>query len=186
MAGRKASDTGHGRGGLTELEGAVLGNLAQEGPGTAYRVRMCFADSPSAVWSGSAGAIYPLLQRLEKRGLLRSTAVRQGQRAGREYTLSAAGRVALRTWLTDTAAAADLGFDPLRTRGLSLSTLGVAQRRKFLASVRKELQAQRDAIRGRARVGQVTPDEASVNRGVILQIEAKLKWLDELEKPVGR
>jgi len=165
---------------LTELEGAVLGHLQREGPCTAYRVRMSFAASPSAVWSGSAGAIYPLLQRLERRGLVRSVAVRQGKRDGREYRLAPAGRTALRTWVADAVAAADPGFDPLRTRGLSLAALTPAQRLRFLQGVRRELEEQRAALRQRAVEATDAPEDSMVNRGVLLQIQAKLQWLKEI------
>ena len=57
----------------SELEGAVLGVIWQEGPCTAYTIRKQFVASPSPQWSGSAGAIYPLVRRLEKKRLLALT-----------------------------------------------------------------------------------------------------------------
>jgi len=44
----------------------------------------------------SAGTLYPLLHRLEKRGLLTSKAERAGQRARRIYAITPAGRHALK------------------------------------------------------------------------------------------
>src|SRR5262245_13459166 len=46
---------------LTELEGTALGVIWAGQPCTPYRVRRVFLDSPSPSWSGSAGAIYPLI-----------------------------------------------------------------------------------------------------------------------------
>ncbi|MGD8396512.1 MAG: PadR family transcriptional regulator [Candidatus Eiseniibacteriota bacterium] len=175
-----------GRRQLTELEGAVLGEVARDGPCTAYRVRMAFAGSPSAVWSGSAGAIYPLLRRLEERGLVVSRAVRQGRRAGRTYALSRTGRAALQRWLADAGAAVDPGFDPLRTRGLYLSRLPADRRQRFLAGVRQGLETQRQQLRAELRAEtHATRDDALAARSVILQIQAKLRWLDEVERAGG-
>jgi DNA-binding PadR family transcriptional regulator len=44
----------------------------------------------------SAGTLYPLLHRLEKRGLLRSNGQRSGPRIRRVYRITPAGRSALR------------------------------------------------------------------------------------------
>jgi len=44
----------------------------------------------------SAGTLYPLLHRLEKRGLLRSVAERSGRRRRRVYQITPAGRQSLK------------------------------------------------------------------------------------------
>src|SRR6185436_18926108 len=72
----------------TDLEQTVLGIVWRDGPCTPYHVRSVLLRSPSSHWSGSAGAIYPLVKRLEARGLARSRAVRTGRRAGREVELT--------------------------------------------------------------------------------------------------
>ena len=72
---------------LSELEYVVLGVVRQEAPCTPYVIRQVFAHSPSSYWSGSAGAIYPLVRRLERRGLLESTERRRGSRTSRECRL---------------------------------------------------------------------------------------------------
>jgi len=43
----------------------------------------------------SAGTLYPLLHRMEQRGLLRSTAQRAGRSTRRVYRITSAGRMAL-------------------------------------------------------------------------------------------
>src|SRR6476659_7226575 len=58
---------------LTELEQCVLGVIWRDGPMTAYEIAALFTKSLSPYWSGSAGAIYPVVQRLRKRGLVRGT-----------------------------------------------------------------------------------------------------------------
>ena len=65
---------------LTELEGAALGVVVRDGPCTSYVVKEMFRGSPSEFWSGSAGSIYPLMRRLEERGLVASKRGSTGRR----------------------------------------------------------------------------------------------------------
>jgi DNA-binding PadR family transcriptional regulator len=53
---------------LTDLEGAVLADVATRGTATSYAVAQTFSQSPSEYWSGSAGAVYPLVKRLTATG----------------------------------------------------------------------------------------------------------------------
>jgi hypothetical protein len=46
---------------LSELEAAVLGLVWSDGPCTAYAVRRTVQNSLSTQWSGSAGAVYPVV-----------------------------------------------------------------------------------------------------------------------------
>src|SRR5262245_55796846 len=103
---------------LSELEGAVLGYIWKHGPCTAYSVRKIIGDSPSSHWSGSAGAIYPLLDRLHRRRLIASRHTPTGNRSAWLVSLAPKGRTLLNAWL---APALDrdilsMAADPLRTR----------------------------------------------------------------------
>ena len=113
----------------SELEGTVLGVVWMLESCTAYAVRGVFRDSPTANWSASAGAIYPLMRRLEERGLLVSESRQQGQRPSRLYRVTRAGLSALRGWIGPpiTPATVALPPDPLRAR---LRFLGALPRRR--------------------------------------------------------
>ncbi len=119
---------------LTELEGAALAIVAREGPMTPYAVKEAFRNSPSEFWSGSAGAVYPLISRLEKRKLISAKADKADGRARREFSITAAGRAAMKDWLVDAERAAGLGFDPLRTRLFFSDLLTPAERKSFIAA----------------------------------------------------
>ncbi len=121
---------------LTDLEGAVLAEIAKRGVATSYLVARAFAASPSEFWSGSAGAVYPLVKRLATRGLLASQADSDGKRARLDYRVTERGRVALEDWLLDVKRASGMGFDPLRTRLVHLELIDAKRRQKFLADVR--------------------------------------------------
>jgi DNA-binding PadR family transcriptional regulator len=121
---------------LTDLEGAALAEIASRGAATSYAVAQAFAQSPSEFWSGSAGAVYPLVKRLTVRGLLQPSKAATGKRQRVDYQITAEGRVALEAWLLDAQRAAGMGFDPLRTRLSFLHLVAAAKRRAFLADVR--------------------------------------------------
>jgi DNA-binding PadR family transcriptional regulator len=122
---------------LTDLEGAVLAEIAKRSVATSYVVARAFANSPSEYWSGSAGAVYPLTKRLAARGMLTVMADADGKRARLDYRLTEAGQVALTDWLLDAKRASGMGFDPLRTRLAHLELVDAARRQEFLAEVRE-------------------------------------------------
>jgi len=133
MKKKKSSDR------ATELEGAAMATLAQIGPCTPYALMERFRSSPSEFWSGSTGAIYPLVRRLAAAGLVEARQDGQGKRPREILELTDAGYTAMKTWLTDTGAASRLGFDPLRTRLLFLGLLSKAEQRKALEALRDAL-----------------------------------------------
>ena len=133
---------------VTELEAVTLGCVATRGPCTAYSVRREFARAPSARFSGSAGAIYPLLRRLEERGLLQSRSADTGKRPASEYSITRAGRAALRMWLRSSLEPADaFADDPLRTRMLFLDQLSPAARIEWVEAAEAAVRAQEGRIR---------------------------------------
>ena len=172
-----------GRGGaLTELEGAVLGAISLHAPCTPYRVRRVFLDSPSPYWSGSAGAIYPLIARLRRRGMVRSTReVSGGGRAARLYALTPRGRGAFRTWVKPPWSAAVTGIpaDPLRTRVSFLGTLSAPERARFwdeaIAAVEPDLRRHERERRAGWHAGERW--EAVVAEGALETLRARLAWL---------
>jgi DNA-binding PadR family transcriptional regulator len=168
--------------GLTELEGAVLGTISLRAPCTPYRVRRAFLDSPSPYWRGSAGAIYPLIVRLERRGLVRSRSdASAGRRGGRVLALTAPGRRALRAWLRPPWSALVTGVpaDPLRTRVSFLGVLSSAERVRFLEAAAAAMgPAIRDhETRRRAGWHRDAPYEALVAEGALAALRARRGWL---------
>jgi DNA-binding PadR family transcriptional regulator len=121
---------------LTDLEGAALAEVASRGTATSYVISQAFARSPSEYWSGSAGAVYPLIKRLASRGLLEPSAAAAGRRQRIDYQITPEGRAALEDWLLDAHRAAGMGFDPLRTRLGHLHLVTPEKRQAFLTEVR--------------------------------------------------
>jgi DNA-binding PadR family transcriptional regulator len=127
---------------LSDLEGAALAVIARLGSATAYIVARDFATSPSEFWSGSAGAVYPMIKRLVSLGhLAQDPSKPPTKRGGVHYQLTEQGRTAMLGWLLDVDRAAGMGFDPLRTRMLNLDLVDKADAATFLASVLEKTKA---------------------------------------------
>lgn len=80
------------------LEYALLG-LIRGAPQSGYDLRRVFEETAMAGYSGSPGAIYPALRRMEERGLVATDAPDPGRRRRQEYRLTEPGSAALGDWL---------------------------------------------------------------------------------------
>ncbi len=171
---------------LSELEACVLGLIWNEKSCTAYRVQKQIKNSPSPHWSGSAGAIYPIFNRLEDRNLIESEAHQHGKRASRIFNITPAGRKALRSWIGPPLPVwtVDIPIDPLRTR---LRFLGVLSAEKQLLLLReakdqldrKLLEIREDCSRLK-KLGDPFP--YAMARGAFHVTKARINWLSEIER----
>jgi len=83
----------------SQLGFALLGLLHQQ-PMSGYSLRKIFATTAMATYSDSPGAIYPALNRLAARGLVRGTVEKSGSlRTRRVFALTPAGLAAFKAWL---------------------------------------------------------------------------------------
>ncbi|MBC7773541.1 MAG: PadR family transcriptional regulator, partial [Pyrinomonadaceae bacterium] len=133
---------------LSELECFVLGLVWQLGPCSAYEVRRHLRESPSTQWSASAGAIYPLLRRLELAKLVRATDEPTGNRKRRTYAATVSGRRALRRWIGPPLSrdAITVVHDPLRSRARFLALLEPSERHAWIESARDSLATVADRV----------------------------------------
>lgn len=172
---------------ISELEGCVLGIIWTYGSCTPYVIRRKFLISPNPEWSGSAGAIYPLIKRLEDRGWIRwEDKSTEGGRRSREYSLTGAGRKVFRIWLGPPLAVSTIGIpsDPLRTRVEFLASLDPSQRKAFLADAIRQMSEQldvieKDCVRRRAE-GNVPAYAAGL--GALKMMRARLEWLRQVRR----
>lgn len=163
---------------LTDLEAAALGCAHAHQPCTAHFVRTQFGLSPSARFSDSAGSVYPLMRRLEQRGMLSAQLRREGRRDVRYYTATAAGRRALKAWLGPPfEVGAVCTFDPLRTRMLYLELLSPRQREAWLDEVEHTLRQHLATIDEHEHSGASTDlfDELA-SENARLETLARLEW----------
>jgi DNA-binding PadR family transcriptional regulator len=169
---------------LTELEAVVLGVVGRDGPCTPYAIRRLFADSPAPRWSGSAGAIYPLIRRLQRRGLVTSVEERRGTRSRRRYRLTRAGQAKFRDWLrrpdeNETA----LPHDPWRTRLWFFRSLPPAEARRQLERAAEAMQIHLRRLRVDARKFSADKDLFGylATRAAVRTMEARIRAVDEAQ-----
>lgn len=173
---------------MTELELSVLGLLRRRGLITAYRIRAEFQESPSTYWSGSAGAIYPLLKRLEADGLVTGRREARGSRHRRPLTITPAGEESLRRELAQPVdlPLASAVFDAVRARAFSLGVLSVDERLEFVRSARRSLEEHARQASEYLQEGAAEEDRFAymAARGALLAARARLTWIEELERYV--
>lgn len=168
---------------LSELECFVLGLIWKYGPCTAYSVRLRLQTSPSTQWSGSAGSVYPLVQRLARMGLLKSRAAARGRRASLEYTATPKGIAALRAWIGPPlpAEAVTVTHDPLRSRLRFLAALPVEQRRAWIEAAVQSLTVVARRVRQweQAHGSESDAFDDLLTRSGLLDVKARKTWLRE-------
>jgi DNA-binding PadR family transcriptional regulator len=103
---------------LTDFEQVLLGMLVNESR-SGYDLKKLFTATPAAVYQPSAGALYPALRRLYRRGLLCVEAtVSAGRRRRRVWHSTEAGRAAHLEWVRQPVqpetVANDLGLHLMR------------------------------------------------------------------------
>lgn len=173
----------HARDKLSEIEACVLALVSVDGPATPYAIRKVFLRSPSPQWSGSAGTIYPLIERLLRRKLIRSKVCLTGKRRGHQISLTPAGSRALKNWLAVPIPewVAGVPPDPLRTRIRFLGAINRKQQRAFLRDAHRRTQAhlravEADCERRRPKGG----FPYLIARGALLSMQSRCAFLQEL------
>lgn len=170
---------------LSEFEGCVLGHLLRHGPATAYSVRRAFLVSPSSHWSGSAGAVYPLLARLLKRRLVSSRVAPRGERNAWLYAITPSGRERFLEWLQPPfdADVVSVPPDPLRTRVHFLGVLSPRQRAEMLRQALADLRRQLETLKPSA---EDNTDDRRALRGAVLAARARIQWLTGLQREITK
>lgn len=170
---------------LSELEGCVLGLIELAGSTTAYAVCDEFLRSASPQWSGSAGAIYPLMRRLERDKMISGVSRSVGRRKHTLFSLTAAGRASLTGWLSTSVPDRVVGVppDPVRTRIHFLDVLPRAKRLAFVRSALKGAHRNLSKVRAECQRSKVQGGVPYwVARGALYTMEARCKWLRQIQQ----
>ena len=173
---------------LSEIEACVLGLISADGPSTPYAIRKVFLESPSPQWSGSAGTIYPLVERLLRRRLIHSQVFLNGRRRGHRISVTASGSRALEQWLSVPVPdwVAGVTPDPLRTRIRFLGTIGSKPGRQFVRHAYRRVQAHLRTVKAdcaRRRTG--NKFEYLTARGALLFMQSRCEFLREVAEAMG-
>jgi DNA-binding PadR family transcriptional regulator len=175
---------------LTELEGSVLAMVGTKEPCTPYAIRREFQDSPTQYWSASSGSVYPLILRLERRGLIRVKGSTGNGRGGTLYGLTPAGQRAIQAWLGALNAPASISTppDPLRTRISFFAALDPETQQSYLASAVEELRIHFEQVQKYADRKKAEKDtlEYLVGEGAARMANCRLEWLLEVIRVLRR
>ncbi|PWJ25407.1 PadR family transcriptional regulator AphA [Branchiibius hedensis] len=168
---------------------ALLGMLARA-PGTGYDLSQRMQRTISFYWTWQHSQIYGALRQLDEHGLIRHRVIAgAGPRDTKRYSLTAAGRRALTTWVGTTPEAHD-DRDPLLLRVHSLWTVDRAAATALLQQARADSVerlayytaiAQEIAVDGHS-ADPAHPDFASyatVQAGIIFR-RGRIEWCDGL------
>lgn len=172
------------------LDHILLGLLRT--PASGYELRRAFTENVRHFWSAELSQIYPTLQRLEKRGLLKSRVEPSPKGpARRVYSLTAKGRTHLQRWLRLDPVMGTERFEYLAQLYFMDELGDLAETRRFMAQLRTRLatwlaelkRIEEDALRQISEhEGRVSPSGfhrfAALRMG-LLSIAAKIAWCDE-------
>lgn len=175
---------------VTELEGTVLAVVGTLGPCTPYVIRREFQESPTTYWSGSAGAIYPLVLRLERRGLLRSKRQVSDGRGGRLFSLTPAGERVLKAWLSPPFASLTVSVppDPFRTRLGFLALLDPETQRLFVTEGLEQMRALLPTVLAHTEYQRTDGNrfEYLASLGSARMMQSRIEWLREVAQELTR
>jgi DNA-binding PadR family transcriptional regulator len=160
---------------------ALLGLLHQQ-PMSGYDLRKMFASTALGSFSDSPGAIYPALQRLETRGLVRGTVEGStGLRQRRVFRHTPKGLAALKVWLRKPLTRDDVmrGLDEVMLRFSFMDlTLGEEQSARLLTQLIEQISGYLPSLR---QFLQEHASEMPISGRLALECgvyayEAQLKW----------
>lgn len=172
------------------LDHILLGLLRT--PASGYELRRAFTENIRHFWSAELSQIYPTLQRLEKRGLLKSRIQPSPKGpARRVYSLTAKGRKDLERWLRRDPMIGTERFEYLAQLYFMDALNDLIQTRRFMQELRTRLatwlaelkRIEDDALRQIAEhKGQMSLSGfhryAALRMG-LHSIAAKIAWCDE-------
>ncbi len=169
---------------LTDNEGALLALILRRQPVSAYQIGRAFDESPIHTLNTSKGKLYPLLQRLHERGLLKATVVEGDRRRTQLFECTEAARAALKAWVCSIRPEHDLLHDPLRKKLQAFDLLTPDEQGRWVAEASARL---------RARLAEVEAFNADCEGpwGPLMKdnareaLEARLRWLERLGASVA-
>jgi len=160
----------------------VLAMLAKE-PSHGYELRARLRDALGPLGDAmNAGQVYVTLTRLEKAGLLTAEQSEQSDRSDRKvYALTPGGQRRVAEWIADVGwPRPDLAEFHLKL--IAAATAGLADPLTIVDTQRRELLRRlRDAQRA-AMAEPPRSDAALLLEGIVLRLQADLRWLEACER----
>lgn len=162
---------------LTVLEFTALGIVMKRQPCNAHTVLKEFSASTTGAYRSGAGSVYPLMQRLTDRKLLRE--------AKGSYSITPKGIEAIATWILPPNDPLEVttNLDTVRSRVYFLQVLSPEDSKAFVSRARQALESilesSKQGLNSYRKSGDPFSEMAQL--GVIRETEARLAWLNEVE-----
>lgn len=171
---------------LTNLENVALAHIWRKGATTAHELRVAFAESSAGRYSGSAGAIYPLVKRLEAAGYVRGRASANGAQKKKLYKITKAGQNAVEKWIFDMAPAEMFPDDPVRTRFQYLHLLANDDQTRWFASAKSAVTESNKSVEAEYALDEYqSASDQHVLRSVRAMNRVRRQWLIEAQALPG-
>nr|WP_255426703.1 helix-turn-helix transcriptional regulator [Pseudonocardia sp. C8] len=160
-------------------------------PWSAYELAQQMNRSVAWYWPKAQSLVYAECKKLARDGLAATHREHQGRRSRTVYTITAAGRAALRDWLDEPTAGPRLEFEAMLQ--VAFADHGSrAQLVETLAAIRAEADARRDVARAQARdyaeTGGPFPDRLPVialtGKFLLEYAELVARWAEWVEHAV--
>ena len=169
---------------LSELEGVAVGIIHKRGPCTAYALRKELKSSPSSHWRASAGAIYPLLARLQEEGFISAMEDDDDGRGRKLLAITPSGKKALKAWvgeITDPDLISAV-FDPLRSRVFFLGALTKSEQIAFAENASTMLALDLENAKNYLAERPETDDifERAGSAGGVINAKSRIEFLKQL------
>jgi DNA-binding PadR family transcriptional regulator len=152
-------------------------------PVTAYQIGKAFDASPVHTLNTSKGKLYPLINRLNDRGLLKAEEVRGDHRGTQRFCCTKVGKQALRRWVLTIREEHELLHDPLRKKLQGFDLLSSTERLDWIASAH-------DRLSRRLKEVENWPSELEGVFGTLVQasakaaLKARIGWLDSVRRHI--
>ncbi len=157
-----------------------------------YELRRRFETITGNTWPLNVGQVYTTLARLERDGLIVAgsevddDAEQSSADAQHIYSITAAGRAAVRAWFTTAVSADAPPRDELAIKlALAATTPGVDLQAVIQIQRSATMLALQNFTRARERAGAELPWQL-VADSLIFSAEAELRWLDHCEARIAR
>jgi DNA-binding PadR family transcriptional regulator len=164
---------------LTDHEGTFLALVLRVQPVTAYEVSRIYQESPVSSFNPSKGKIYPMIRRLEERGLLAKQRVEDDARGTERLSCTDRGRDAVRAWVRELKPAHVMLEDPLRTKVQSFDLLSPEDRVEWVLKAKEALEASLERLDDYGESVTV-PFQEFVHDNAVRSTRARIVWLDRM------
>jgi DNA-binding PadR family transcriptional regulator len=179
VARRPTSDGSKEQLELSDNEGTVLSLVHRIQPTTTYQIWKIYEDSPVSAFNTSKGKIYPLVDRLIARGLMRNERVESDARGTDHLWCTELGARALQQWVKQIKPSHLLLEDPLRTKVQSFYLLSPDEQLDWIVETKDQLNQRLETLEDYGRTVTV-PYQDFVHDNAVRSTRARIVWLDRM------